>query len=87
MLRLEFLDYPGEWLLDLPLLTVGFVQWSAAMLRRLEPFAEARGFLSFVHGLPKGVAADDAVSRRRDRRQRADVASGGAGVQRLGRDR
>jgi predicted YcjX-like family ATPase len=61
MLRLEFIDYPGEWLLDLPLLTVGFAQWAAAMLRRLEPFAEARDFLSFVHGLPAGIAADDAL--------------------------
>ena len=61
MLRLEFLDYPGEWLLDLPLLSVGFPAWSDTMLRRLEPFAEARIFLAFVHGLPAGVAADEAL--------------------------
>ncbi len=61
MLRLEFLDYPGEWLLDLPLLSVGFPQWSAEMLRQLAPFAEAHNFLAFVHGLPAGVAADDAL--------------------------
>ncbi len=61
MLRLEFLDYPGEWLLDLPLLSVGFPQWSDTMLRRFEPFAEARDFLAFVHGLPAGVAADEAL--------------------------
>src|SRR6185437_12556797 len=28
--RLEFLDYPGEWLLDLPLLAQDFSRWSAA---------------------------------------------------------
>jgi predicted YcjX-like family ATPase len=27
-LRLEFLDYPGEWLLDLPLLRMSFSDWS-----------------------------------------------------------
>ncbi len=60
-LRLEFFDYPGEWLLDLPLLGTGFGEWSQAMLRRLQPFSEARDFLAFVHGLPVGVAADEAL--------------------------
>jgi predicted YcjX-like family ATPase len=61
MLRLEFVDYPGEWLLDLPLLGVSFEAWSQAQLRRLEPFPEARDFLGFVQGLPAGVAADEAL--------------------------
>lgn len=61
MLRLEFLDYPGEWLLDLPLLSVSFPHWAEAMLRRLQPFAEAQNFLAFVHGLPSGVDADAAL--------------------------
>ena len=39
--RLEFLDYPGEWLLDLPLLSQDFAAWSEATLRRT-PDAEAR---------------------------------------------
>ena len=58
-LRLEFLDYPGEWLLDLPLLAQNFTDWSESTLRRLEAFPEARDVLGFVHGLPKGVAADE----------------------------
>ena len=32
-LRLEFLDYPGEWLLDLPLLGQSFADWSEVALR------------------------------------------------------
>ncbi len=32
-IRLEFLDYPGEWLLDLPLLGQDFSAWSEAVLR------------------------------------------------------
>src|SRR4051794_15427678 len=39
--RLEFLDYPGEWLLDLPLLRTDFSTWSEAVLRRLESRNEA----------------------------------------------
>ena len=50
--RLEVLDYPGEWLLDLPLLRESFSLWSEGALRRLEGRAEAREFLTFATGLP-----------------------------------
>ena len=62
--RLEFLDYPGEWLLDLPLLGADFAAWSDATLRRLEAAecAEiARPFMAFVRGLPAGAEADEAL--------------------------
>jgi predicted YcjX-like family ATPase len=61
-LRLELLDYPGEWLLDLPLLGQEYPGWSAAVLRRLEGRAEAQDFLAFVNGLPASVPADDALA-------------------------
>jgi len=32
-LTLDIVDYPGEWLLDLPLLTTSYAQWSADTLR------------------------------------------------------
>ena len=63
--RLEVLDYPGEWLLDLPLIGQDFAIWSEATLRRLESLPRAdipRAFLSFVRSLPAGVGADDALS-------------------------
>ena len=63
--RLEFLDYPGEWLLDLPLLGQDFADWSEATLRRLETLKTAelaRAFLGFVRGLPAGVGADEALA-------------------------
>jgi len=63
--RLEFLDYPGEWLLDLPLLSQDFAAWSEATLRRLEGGQSAgiaRAFLGFVRGLPAGVVADEALT-------------------------
>ena len=62
---LEFLDYPGEWLLDLPLLAQDFRAWSQAVLRRLErpeAAAVARDFLAFQRGLPAGAAADEALA-------------------------
>jgi len=33
-LRLDLVDYPGEWLLDLPLLGLTYEQWSAESLKR-----------------------------------------------------
>ena len=64
-LRLELLDYPGEWLLDLPLLAQDFSAWSASVLRRLEaPEAgeAAREFLVFARALPPAVAASDSLA-------------------------
>ncbi len=65
MWRLEFLDYPGEWLLDLPLLQEDFASWSAATLRRLEAPEIAgmvREFLGFARGLPATAPADEALA-------------------------
>ncbi len=61
--RLELLDYPGEWLLDLPLLGLGFGAWSAATLRRLEKRREAADFLGFVGALPTRAPADEKLAR------------------------
>ena len=61
--RLEFLDYPGEWLLDLPLLHRNFDDWSADTLRRLENSEPAREFLGFVHALPAAAPADEAIAK------------------------
>jgi hypothetical protein len=63
--RLEFLDYPGEWLLDLPLLGQSFSRWSKATLRRQETLNNAevaRTFLGFVRGLLAGAVADEALT-------------------------
>jgi hypothetical protein len=61
-LRLEFLDYPGEWLLDLPLLRMDFAAWSAATLRRLDRQPLAKDFLAFSAALPSGAPADEALA-------------------------
>ncbi len=69
--RLEFLDYPGEWLLDLPLLQADFSTWSEGVLRRLEGRAEAAEFLAFASALPAGAPADEAVAATGHRLYRA----------------
>lgn len=35
-LHLDIVDYPGEWLLDLPLLSMGFAEWSERTLKAAE---------------------------------------------------
>ena len=64
-LRLELLDYPGEWLLDLPLIGQSFETWSASVLTRLEQPSLAplsRDFLAFTRGLPAAASADEALA-------------------------
>jgi predicted YcjX-like family ATPase len=65
--RLELLDYPGEWLLDLPMLDLTHARWSAETMARLreQPRAKAAAeFLSFVAHIDPSRAADDALIRR-----------------------
>jgi len=74
LLRLELLDYPGEWLLDLPLLRTSFADWSAAVLRRLDTPAmapHARDFMAFSSALPAGASADEALAATGHRLYRA----------------
>jgi predicted YcjX-like family ATPase len=64
---LELLDYPGEWLLDLPMLDQSYAAWSAATLARLRRGrrAEAAGaFLAFVDALPAAAPAEEALVRQ-----------------------
>jgi predicted YcjX-like family ATPase len=65
--RLDLLDYPGEWLLDLPLLDQDFAQWSAetvALLRTQPRLAVAQEFLDFIATINPAAPADEAVARR-----------------------
>ena len=65
-IRLEFLDYPGEWLVDLPMLRQSFADWSQATLARLaadDAGAETGPFLAFVRGLPRRAGPDEALAQ------------------------
>lgn len=64
---LDLLDYPGEWLLDLPMLRQSYDEWSAATLKRLRANpaleAAARPFLDFIAGLSATAEATDGLAR------------------------
>jgi predicted YcjX-like family ATPase len=63
---LELFDYPGEWLLDLPMLRQDFAAWSAATLARLRQRSrpkEAERFLAFLDSLPPDAPAEDALAK------------------------
>jgi uncharacterized protein len=60
-LTLDILDYPGEWLLDLPLLRQSFAEWSRAtfdLARRGTRAPLARDWLDFLARHPADSAGD-----------------------------
>ncbi|MGK7866835.1 YcjX family protein [Falsiroseomonas sp. E2-1-a20] len=64
---LELLDYPGEWLLDLPMLDQSYEDWSRETLARLRigrRAAAAADFLQFVDALPAEARDDEALARQ-----------------------
>jgi uncharacterized protein len=66
-LILEVIDYPGEWLLDLPLLEQTFPEWSVAMLRLADApprAALAAEWLAMMGALDPAAPADPAVARQ-----------------------
>ncbi|MCL1123926.1 YcjX family protein [Shewanella surugensis] len=50
-LYLDIIDYPGEWLLDLPLLKLSFQAWCQRQQQRLSVLAKSRYFYAFKHAL------------------------------------
>jgi len=64
-LNLDVVDYPGEWLLDLPLLSLSFAQWSAEALERAHRHGaerEAKPFLTALDQIdPLAEATDSAA--------------------------
>ena len=69
-IRLDILDYPGEWLLDLPMMDQAFSAWSAQTLAlmRVSPRREcSEAFLAFLAFLGKQQPedrAEDACAHR-----------------------
>jgi predicted YcjX-like family ATPase len=66
-LRLEILDYPGEWLLDLPLLAQSYRDWSRATLDRARQGGRAplaRDWLDFLARHPADSAGDPETARQ-----------------------
>lgn len=66
-LHLDIVDYPGEWLLDLPLLGKTYAEWSTETLARAAtgPHAEiAAPWLDATRGLVPEAPEDEATARR-----------------------
>ena len=64
-LKLKIIDYPGEWLLDLPLLTQSYADWSRATLQFCRGGVRAgtaRDFIAFLsdHHHDAAASEDDA---------------------------
>lgn len=65
--RLDILDYPGEWLLDLPLLDRSFAEWSAETFAALAVpprLQHAQSFLKFTRNLASSDTADESTIRQ-----------------------
>ena len=65
VIRLELLDYPGEWLVDLPLLDQSFQSWSEDAVKVLHGPARrqmAAGFLDFLGTLSVNAPADEGTA-------------------------
>lgn len=66
-LHLDIVDYPGEWLLDLPLLTKTYAEWSAETLTRAGHGAHpelTRAWLAATAATDPAGPEDEAVARR-----------------------
>jgi predicted YcjX-like family ATPase len=65
-LTIRIVDYPGEWLLDLPLIAQGYTDWSRATLRLLRKGLRAeiaRDFLGLLAHHRADQAASDEVAK------------------------
>ncbi|HEY6995681.1 MAG TPA: YcjX family protein [Xanthobacteraceae bacterium] len=67
---IRIVDYPGEWLLDLPLLAQGYAEWSRTTLRSLRKGVRAeiaRDFLGLLaRHRPDDVASEEAARKAHD---------------------
>ncbi|MEO5339596.1 MAG: YcjX family protein [Magnetococcus sp. MYC-9] len=66
-LYLDIIDYPGEWLLDLPMLELSFADWSAQIFQlcATEPRAAlSAAWRALLESLPMDGKADEGVLRQ-----------------------
>lgn len=66
VVHLDIVDYPGEWLLDLPLMNQTFAEWSAAAIdtaRAPARVAHAAAWLALLETTDAGQALSEPVAR------------------------
>ena len=64
-LHLDIVDYPGEWLVDLPMMAQSYAAWSAEALTLASAprrATAAAAWLAFVRGLDLAAAQDEQVA-------------------------
>jgi uncharacterized protein len=64
---IDIVDYPGEWLLDLPLLEKSYAEWSRetlALARQNPRLPLARDFLALLETTPAGTPAEELTARK-----------------------
>jgi hypothetical protein len=64
-LHIDIVDYPGEWLLDLPLLDLDFAEWSVRAIGEAQErhrLGAAKGWLEFLSSLDAGARADEQIA-------------------------
>src|SRR6056297_2204331 len=61
--HLDIVDYPGEWLLDLALLDKTYAQWSADVLTRIAPRAEAADYLHLAQATDAAAPLDEPAAQ------------------------
>ncbi|MCP8883538.1 YcjX family protein [Devosia sp. XJ19-1] len=66
-LNLDIVDYPGEWLLDLPLLGLSFAEWSAEALARARQPGHAKEAAEFLKALDSMDVSKDASDSEAER--------------------
>jgi predicted YcjX-like family ATPase len=66
-LRIRIIDYPGEWLIDLPLLAQSFTEWSRATLalcRKGQRAMASADFQAFLAQHPHSEVASEEVAKQ-----------------------
>lgn len=64
-LHVDIVDYPGEWLLDLPLLDMDFAAWSATAIaeaRRRQSLPSAKALLDMLGTADAAAPADERIA-------------------------
>jgi len=61
--HLDIVDYPGEWLLDLGLLDLGYTEWSDLTVKKLSARAEARAFMETAAAHPATERHDEVAAQ------------------------
>ncbi|HUR42611.1 MAG TPA: YcjX family protein [Aestuariivirga sp.] len=66
-LHIDIVDYPGEWLLDLPLMRLSYAEWSAATLaasRTEQRLSRATAWHAYLCNLDATGPADESIAIR-----------------------